>query len=938
MGRTSDNQTNRPRVSLGWLAACVVVVLALLAGACSNSPLDVTGPSTTAPEPAPTTTTGLPPTSGPSTTTQAPPTTTEAPDPGAVERLVTQVESVDQFFKIARTGPTGTSTLKFVMPDFTASDEVQWLNANFYELHDEWYWFQVLNGIKPPGATARPLRGESFATIAEAKQWASANPDKLPEDVSIINSRVTGNRVYSTNFYALANDTEPRQYGVGGIVYFPANEVTDERWLLELGFGDDITDDELEVFFDRLTASLPNDIADRLEWVVRSPAQAQTAEVMTAADHPLSSRIVHYRDLVPEGEVAVYNEGITAGRLILIEEGGGRLEDARDIDILLVDNVPDYLPPANALISSGPQTPLAHVNLLAKNRGIPNASMAGVLNNDEIRQAARVRSYAIVRAVRTADGDQLDIKLITEEQYLEWVDLTAKQKVSVELPADDVDPVIDLSELATQATDRATRDAWVPTIGGKAVGFISLLQSDVRTPDRPVAIPIGLYRAHFAKARAALNPILRIENFDVARNGRMRYLVFEGPSDYAEFYTTPEDQKFAVDFAKAVENTLVADVLEAGGFKQYFRNIPLDVDTLEAITEGLEANFDHLDPQQGLRFRSSSSAEDIEGFSGAGLYDSNTGFFNPEDQPNAKDHKKTVEYTIKKTWASYWSFEAYEERRRERIDHVTGGMGIVVHPRFDDELERNNGVVTVTLTPNLVNGVVQSYASAVEINVQAGAMSVTNPDPTSADLPEVVRVTIDGDEETIDRISASTIAEAEVLSNDQVLQLARQTTIVATAWLTSTNEDLPAEQHRRSLTLDFEFKTMDESWPATRQPATYDTPLVIKQVRSLDRGLRGLPTEITDLPVPRDVLAAAVLVQQRTCQDPEQTTFIQVFTDPLVDPDLGYSDEPFKAYITRLVNSSPEPADPADTQYECPRKLLYSSPGQFLVQLLNQNS
>ena len=62
---------------------------------------------------------------------------------------------------------------------------------------------------------------------------------------------------------------------------------------------------------------------------------------------------------------------------------------------------------------------------------------------------------------------------------------------------------------------------------------------------------------------------------------------------------------------------------------------------LAEITESLETTFGDYAETQGLRFRSSSSVEDIEGFNGAGLYDSNTGFLQPERQPDEDDHKKS---------------------------------------------------------------------------------------------------------------------------------------------------------------------------------------------------------------------------------------------------------------------------------------------------------
>ena len=183
---------------------------------------------------------------------------------------------------------------------------------------------------------------------------------------------------------------------------------------------------DLETFFDRLGATLPTDIAEQLRWVVRSPDQERLAVELEDEGHPLAERIVRYRDVIPTGQVAVYNPGIAAGSLRFISSEAD-LAAAVDTDILVMESVPDYLPPANAVITSNPQTPLAHVNLLARNRGIPNASVAGITDDPAIVQAARGRAPAIVQA---GEDGTLDIVLITREEYREWLELAKQDPIS----------------------------------------------------------------------------------------------------------------------------------------------------------------------------------------------------------------------------------------------------------------------------------------------------------------------------------------------------------------------------------------------------------------------------------------------------------------------------------------------------------------------------
>jgi pyruvate, water dikinase len=111
------------------------------------------------------------------------------------------------------------------------------------------------------------------------------------------------------------------------------------------------------------------------------------------------------------------------------------------------------------------------------------------------------------------------------------------------------------------------------------------------------------------------------------------------------------------------------------------------------------------------RFRSSTNAEDIEGFSGAGLYDSKSG--------SVLNNKKPIDIAIKKVWASLWNMEAFTERAQANINQRSIGMGILVHRAFGTE-EVNGVAVTKNLYRNNFDG--------ITLNMQKGEVSVSNAD------------------------------------------------------------------------------------------------------------------------------------------------------------------------------------------------------------------
>ena len=256
-------------------------------------------------------------------------------------------------------------------------------------------------------------------------------------------------------------------------------------------------------------------------------------------------------------------------------------------------------------------------------------------------------------------------------------------------------------------------------------------------------------------------------------------------------------------------------------------------------------------------------------------------------------------------------------------------MAVLVHARFDDALEDNNGVATFTILPESGDANPDRDLAVALINVQAGATSVANPDPTTGDLPEMVSVTVNrsGGYE-IERLSNSTLSTARVLTDDEVDELVAQLESSTRLWLDRLNAPLRSELHRSTLTLDFEFKTVKAGWPAQRE-GTLPRRLVVKQARSLEPGLRDLPQSVRGLPIPADVLARALLIEQVDCRASDGTTNRQyeVLTDDLLFPDMGFSAKP------GVFGGSS-----SSTSAECDRRILHASPDRYLLGLITNGS
>jgi hypothetical protein len=809
------------------------------------------------------------------------------------DHTVRRIDSRAAFDALA-TRDHGIASVKLIITGFSnpRERELRFYDTRFFSLHDEWYWFRLLNGAPIPGDDGvRPVTGLSLPTIRAVYAWARMQPS-LPLDLQI-----AGDRLYSWRFYDLAFGRS-RNRGLSTLLHLDARtgaSPAPERWAFELEFGDELTHEELVTFFEATKAALAPAIANELRFVVRSAEQEALAQRMERERLPYWDKILRYRDLVVPGAREVYSDGITAGALRVIR-AGQRFDDATAEEVLVFEQIPDVLPPAAGVVTAVPQTPLAHINLLARNRGIPNTHIAGVLEDPEIDQLARGWARVVLFA---ESPSRVVLRAITNDQYDRYRVLLRRPARAVVTPPVSSMPYI--VDLATRPLSE--RASLIPMLGGKSTGFLGLIHdAAVVRPDRPHGISVRAYVEHLAPLRARIEAALMTPRFDA--DARVRQVVLEGVDTFRMRNAGPEAQTFLDTLLRgSPAGTPFGDLVRNGGVRGLIERTAIAPTTLTTITAALRVAYGDLALTQGIRFRSSSNVEDIEGFNGAGLYESYTGFIDAAMQPSSADRAKTVERALQRVWGSFWGFEAFEERRVEGIDHLTPAMGVTVHPRFDDALERATGVCTFTvMPPNAPDD------ARLEVNVQAGDQSVANPDPMI--LPEVVRVLRARGTNTlrIERVRRSSLSpNADLLNEATLRRLFDDTARVTTTWLANDNSIRPAAQRNRTLTLDFEFHDMFAGWPALRSGVVRPARLVLKQARSLEPGVRIALPEASMWPLSRDVLVRARRVTIDTCSADLmgggrfRATILRTLTDASIPPDVGYATIPFDASLTLAV-------------------------------------
>jgi len=374
-------------------------------------------------------------------------------------------------------------------------------------------------------------------------------------------------------------------------------------------------------------------------------------------------------------------------------------------DIIVLNGIPNDVSVVAGIITTEFQTPLSHINILSHNRGTPNMALRDGWTNIKLDSLMGQLVYLKVEAdsfvIRKADISEATVFWNQNEPH----------SVTILEKDENTSGLIDLNTVGYSN---------VNLIGGKAANFAELLKlknPKIPTPENPFAIPFYYYDQHI-------------------KNNHIQSFIEELLADD----TFKNDQEYRKQKLEELRNKII--------------EAPID----PALVEMVKNRIGNFSDFEAYRFRSSTNAEDLEYFSGAGLYDSYSA---------KKDHEtKTIENAIKKVWASLWNFRAFEEREYYKIDHLSTAMGILVHRSFPNE--DANGVV---ITKNLYN-----VNPGFIVNVQFKEYSIVFPEPGVLH-DQLILYTYSLDQSrnfTIEYLSHSNIEEFEgqtVLTDDELYEL-----------------------------------------------------------------------------------------------------------------------------------------------------------------------
>ncbi len=260
-----------------------------------------------------------------------------------------------------------------------------------------------------------------------------------------------------------------------------------------------------------------------------------------------------------------------------LENGYGFLRkvDVKDLsdtylgrhDVVLLNGVPNDLSVISGIITTKFQTPLSHINILSHNRKTPNMALRDGWDSPLLDSLIDELVYLKV------ESDSFIIrKASIEEATLFWNKREPHSPVVLEKDTETTG-LIDLNNQGVSS---------VKLIGGKAANFAELVKlGNIPVPENYFAIPFYYYQKHIKNngIDTVIDKLLNEEKF-----------------------------KTNIEYRK----------LKLKELRNLIKDAPLDQWLINAVKNRIK-NFSDF---TSFRFRSSTNAEDLENFSGTGLYDS----------------------------------------------------------------------------------------------------------------------------------------------------------------------------------------------------------------------------------------------------------------------------------------------------------------------------
>jgi hypothetical protein len=383
------------------------------------------------------------------------------------------------------------------------------------------------------------------------------------------------------------------------MMVYVVHHLQQDLWTFAFWDGDLATSEHVERAYLRIKDTFY--LGDKIKFRPDSNYQEKVAKQTTAVPYILNDQIYKLADY------AAFNKGSAVGTLRIVPPNipETELTFATD-DIVVIKKPLSDITPVAGILSEAFSTPLSHVNLRARGWGIPSVG----LKNAQTKYAdlaGKVVYFEAGDATHTLRAAS-DVEIAAAKAKRD-----ARQKVTL--------PVADLVSVELSTLDQMHEKDAV-AFGPKSANLGEILNAKLPGFEVPMGfgVPFRFYKEHLEAAGIDKQIALLLADPIVQKDAGIRKLKLE-------------------ELRKAIETA------------------PLSPDLKTRIGAALEA----LPENQGVFVRSSTNAEDLLTFSGAGLHDT---------MPNVKG-LDAVCAALTKVWASTWTLRAYDARMHAGIDQKT---------------------------------------------------------------------------------------------------------------------------------------------------------------------------------------------------------------------------------------------------------------------------
>ncbi|WP_299065338.1 PEP/pyruvate-binding domain-containing protein [uncultured Polaribacter sp.] len=342
-----------------------------------------------------------------------------------------------------------------------------------------------------------------------------------------------------------------------------------------------------------------------------------------------------------QGSIRGLNPGYAFGKLIVVDGNPENIE-VNTNNIYIFQKPPSDLKPVAGIMTVSEGNLVSHVQLLARNLGIPNAA----LSNDNLKSLEKYADKNVFYAVSNKGNVILKLEndMTDEEQKL--FDKKERTKNMIEVPTDklrlDVSKIINMKDV--KASDSGI------LCGPKAANLGELKNLFPDKVVEGIIIPFGIFKSHMNKEMPSKNKTywqFLNETFNKAAQLKKENVA--------------ED---------AIEKFVIASLKE---LHTAILNIDLDASFIEDLKSNFSSVFGDNLGNVPVFLRSDTNMEDLKEFTGAGL---NLTLFNI-----LKEEK--IINGIKQVWASAYSERSFKWRQKYLLNPENVYPSILIIPSVD---------------------------------------------------------------------------------------------------------------------------------------------------------------------------------------------------------------------------------------------------------------